>query len=444
MLTNKKSSKIPTIEEVVVSNLCTGCGTCIGVCTRSAIKLAKIDFKGIYIPKINNEKCNHCGICYKICPGHEINFRDLNLKIFGKEPANVLMGNYLNCYTGYAVDYNIRYNSTSGGLVTQLLIFLLEEGMIDGALVTRMSKENPIEPEPFIAETREEIIEASRSKYCPVPANIALKKILDSEDGKKFAVVGLPCHINGIRKAELISKKLKERIILHIGIFCGTTKNFRGTRFQINRMGIKEKEIKNFDYRGEGWPGSLVIKLEGEEKKIIEPYYSYYDEKFCSFTPWRCTLCSDHTCELSDISFGDAWLSELAYDKIGTSVVVSRTKASSEILLNMASMKIIGLNGLDSSRAVLSQGMCRLKKNQLKARIYFSKLIGRKIPVFNQNILYPGFGDYLIAAWSYFWLFVASKSCLWSLFSVQDCIVKVIKHFRKTKRKHDHDKNIYI
>ena len=35
-----------------------------------------------------------------------------------------------------------------------------------------MKKDNPLEPEPFIARTREEIIEASKSKYCPVPANI--------------------------------------------------------------------------------------------------------------------------------------------------------------------------------------------------------------------------------------------------------------------------------
>jgi coenzyme F420 hydrogenase subunit beta len=47
--------------------------------------------------------------------------------------------------------------------------FALEEGIIDGALVTRMKKDRPLEPEPFIARTREEIIEASKSKYCGVP-----------------------------------------------------------------------------------------------------------------------------------------------------------------------------------------------------------------------------------------------------------------------------------
>jgi len=39
---------------------------------------------------------------------------------------------YLNCYIGHSTDYNIRYNSASGGHVTQLSIFALEVGIIDG------------------------------------------------------------------------------------------------------------------------------------------------------------------------------------------------------------------------------------------------------------------------------------------------------------------------
>ncbi|MGB2728538.1 MAG: coenzyme F420 hydrogenase/dehydrogenase beta subunit N-terminal domain-containing protein [Halobacteriota archaeon] len=201
-----------TIAQVVKDNLCTGCGTCVALCPEEAIKLTINEKKGIYVPELNEKKCNNCGICYEVCPGHEVDFKALNLEIFGKEPEDVLIGNPLNCYIGHTTDWGIRYNSASGGLVTQLLIFALEEGIIDGALVTRMKKDNPLEPEPFIARTREEIIEASKSKYCPVPANIALVEILESEEGEKFAVVGLPCHIHGIRKAEQINKSLKEKM----------------------------------------------------------------------------------------------------------------------------------------------------------------------------------------------------------------------------------------
>ena len=134
-----------TIEGVVKNNLCTGCATCVSLCPNSAIRLIKEDSKGIYLPRINVEDCNQCGICFDVCPGHSVNFKELNLAIFGQEPKNTLLGNYLNCYIGHATDYDIRYNSASGGLVTQLLIFALEEGIIDGALVTRMKKDKPLE-----------------------------------------------------------------------------------------------------------------------------------------------------------------------------------------------------------------------------------------------------------------------------------------------------------
>lgn len=207
------------VEKVYKEGMCTGCGTCAGICPTNAIEMVIDKKKGIYKPLIDIEKCTKCGLCYKVCPGHSVDFKELNEFVFGKQPENILLGNYINCYAGHSTDYGIRYNSASGGLVTQLLIFAIEEGIIDGALVTRMKKDNPLEPEPFIARTKEEIIEATGSKYCPVPANITLKEILNSKGGEKFAVVGLPCHILGIRNVEQINKKLKSKIVLHLGIF---------------------------------------------------------------------------------------------------------------------------------------------------------------------------------------------------------------------------------
>ena len=330
-----------TISTVVKHDLCTGCGTCIALCPEKAIKLRINEKKGIFVPKINEEKCNNCGICYEVCPGHEVDFKELNLEIFGKEPEDVLIGNYLNCYVGHSTDYDIRYNSASGGLVTQLLIFALEEGIIDGALVTRMKKDNPLEPEPFIARTKDEIIEASKSKYCPVPVNIALKEILKSEEGEKFAVVGLPCHIHGIRKAEQISKKLKERIVLHIGIICNHTPTFLATEFLLKKMKIKKDDVTKLDYRGEGWPGGMKVTTKNKNKIFI-PHFSsgYWGIVFNSFFfPMRCTLCSDKVCELSDVSFADAWMPELMKnDNIGTSLIISRNEISEEIL-NKAVLK---------------------------------------------------------------------------------------------------------
>ena len=93
------------IASVVKRGLCTGCGTCIGMCSPNALELT-IDWnKGIYLPQLDEEKCNHCGVCLEVCPGHSVDFKQLNRDIFGREPEDAIMGNYRNCYLGHATDH---------------------------------------------------------------------------------------------------------------------------------------------------------------------------------------------------------------------------------------------------------------------------------------------------------------------------------------------------
>ncbi|MCK4454394.1 Coenzyme F420 hydrogenase/dehydrogenase, beta subunit C-terminal domain, partial [Candidatus Parcubacteria bacterium] len=378
------------------------------------------------------EKCNNCGICYEVCPGHEVDFKGLNLEIFGKEPENVLIGNYLNCYVGYSTDHDIRYNSASGGLITQLLIFALEEGIINGALVTRMKKDKPLEPEPFIARTREEIIEASKSKYCPVPANIALKKILNSEEGEKFAVVGLPCHIHGIRKAEQINKKLKEKIVLHLGIVCNHPPSFSATEFLLKKIKIKKEEVTKLDYRGEGWPGGMTITTKNGNNFFV-PHWSsdYWGGIFGSFFfPLRCTLCNDKICRLSDMSFADAWTPELMKnDDVGTSLVISRNEIFEEILNKAIFKEKIELKKVDKNIPLQSQGLYVVKK-QLKARIKILRMFGKKIPVYHQDLLDSSFSDYYHALSFYFRSCFLSKRYFWSLISLYRFSLKKASYYK--------------
>jgi coenzyme F420 hydrogenase subunit beta len=380
------------------------------LCPEEAIKLTINEKKGIYVPMLNEEKCNNCSICYEVCPGHEVDFKALNLEIFGKKPEDILIGNYLNCYFGHATDYNIRYNSASGGLVTQLLIFALEEGIIDGALVTKMKKGKPLEPDPFIARTKDEIIDSSKSKYCPVPANVALKDILDSEEGERFAVVGLPCHIHGMRKAEQINKKLQEKIVLHLGIFCNHAPNFWGTKLLLQKLKVREDEVFKLDYRGEGRPGSMKIsQKKGELLLLLPDYWGFVGAYF--FYPARCLMCSDEICEFADISFGDAWLPELSNDKIGKSIVVSKSEIGEKILQKMKSKNKVELVEVDVKKVIRSQvGMLHFKKKSLNARSKLFKIV----PKYNmQNeLLGPDTIDRLLALFPYFNSYASSNSFL--------------------------------
>ncbi|GAB7016830.1 Coenzyme F420 hydrogenase/dehydrogenase, beta subunit C-terminal domain [Methanogenium cariaci] len=373
------------VESVVSHGLCTGCGTCEGICPQSSIIMELDKEKAIYLPSIK-AGCTFCGMCVSVCPGKFVDFKDLNQKIFNQPSSDFLLGHYNNCYLSHACDRKVRYKSSSGGLVTSVILFALREGLIDGALVTRMSKDNPIIPEPFIARTEQEVISACGSKYCPVPANKVINEILKVEG--KYAVVGLPCHIQGIRKAELINKKLKERIVLHLGIFCGTTKTFSATNNYTNQLGIDEINISNISYRGSGWPGKLSICVKNNDESYYEEQYlKYYSCEFCSYTPWRCTVCIDQAAEFADLSFADAWLDEvIGVDKCGSSIVVSRTKVAEDIIQKMQLKGVAVFSQITADKVNKSQGFFPRKK-LFRVRKYLFMALHGDIPRYNHDEL---------------------------------------------------------
>jgi len=394
-----------TILDVRMAGLCHGCGTCAGVCPFQAIRMVRSESNAEYLPEIDAKKCTLCQLCVKCCPGHSVDFRKLNLECFGKQPSDNLLGNYLNCYVGHSNDYEIRYDSSSGGIASQLLIFALERKIVDGALVIGMKDDKPLEPKPFIARSKDEIISASRSKYCPVSANEALQHI-QKENGK-FAVVGLPCHIHGIRKAESVDSKLKGKIVLHICLLCSHMANFLGTEFILKKVNVPKEQVKQLAYRGQGWPGAMTIKL-GQRSSVTIPlvgswnsYWPIFSSFF--FTPTRCTLCPDQAGELADISLGDAWLPEMKGDKIGESVIVTRTQIAETILSEMASAGIISVKAIKPEKVKQSQALnLKFKKRDLSTRLAMFKLLDRQVPRYTSVENSWSLSSFLRALYIYF------------------------------------------
>jgi len=313
------------------------------------------------------------------------NISKMSTLIFGREAKHEVLGNYIKCYIGYAVDYNTRYNASSGGVVTALLMYLLEEGIIDGALVVRMSKKDPLEPEVFIAKNPNEVASAKGSKYCPVPMNIGLREILNTPG--KFAVVGLPCHIHGIRKFELINKKLKDKIFIRLGLFCSNTASFLGTEYFLKWWGVNREEIRGIKYRGMGWPGMITVLLRRGKLLIprgpIEKSFSrktlFYSAFHYDFMPPRCLLCIDITCQLADVSFADPWLPEiLEKERVGKTLIVSRSELGDRMLREAASHGRIQLSEIRPLN-VLRAGNIHYKR-QIYRHLWVLSLFNRSFP----------------------------------------------------------------
>lgn len=430
---------VMTIDKIINNNLCTGCGTCVSLCPQNAIVIEENKKKGINIPKIIKKKCIGCEVCYKICPGQEVDFVKLNAHIFGTQPSDLMLGNYSGCYIGYTPNYEIRYNATSGGVITELLIFALECGIIDGAVVTRMSTNDPLRPESFIARTKDEIIAASKSKYCPVPTNIVIKEI-ESSEGEKFAFVGLPCQIHGLRKAELLFPKIKDKIIMHFGIFCNHTPSYLATDYLLKQLKIKKDYIESLNYRGNGWPGKMKIQLKNGEQLELGEYWGNGFGQY--FLPYRCTLCYDHTAELADISFGDAWIPEIqSKDKIGSSIIVLRNNKYNEFLQKAAMVGRINIKSVNNTAVIQSQkDSLRFKKEYLNTRLVLLKLFKKPTPVYyrwgitksNITAIFPTVNLYIK-------LFFASKKKLWNILyclnAFRSLLAKAIRQVLLIKKK---------
>jgi coenzyme F420 hydrogenase subunit beta len=336
---------------------------------------------GLYLPKINQDSCRRCGVCLRSCPGYGVDFKDLNEKFFGAQPKNYLLGNFVQCFTGYSTDETVRFGASSGGVVTQLLMYALENDLIDGALIVRMNKQKPLEPEAFIARTKEDLLSGSTSKYCPVSIDVGLAEIL-KENGR-YAVVGLPCHIHGLRKVQLHNSALAKNIVMVIGLFCAKTSSFEATRFFLKTIGVSEETVSGVDYRGSGWPGGMTITFKNGAKKFI-PYAEYsLTIGLMLFTPPRCLLCPDALSELSDISVGDAWLPQFKGDKQGTSIIITRSQKGEQLLKRTNQDNAITIAPVSAQEVIQSQRRTLgFKKKDILTRQHVWSFLGNPIPYF--------------------------------------------------------------
>ena len=212
----------------------------------------------------------------------------------------------------------------------------------------------------------------------------------------KFAVVGLPCHIQGIRKAQKHVRQLRDRIWLCIGIACSLNYSFAGTRRLLGKLGIEPRAVERLEYRGQGWPGGMRVTLKDGKQRQIS--LAEYFGELRPFSMRRCTLCGDAIAELADLALGDAWIpAVMARDQSGTSFVVARTREAMDLLAAADSAQVIHLEELSVTDLLKSQGDVSFKKKCLRARMFLFRLLAKKVPSYGQDFVQPQLRDYVNA-----------------------------------------------
>jgi coenzyme F420 hydrogenase subunit beta len=373
------------IVEVVTGGLCAGCGFCAGCCPQTAVKM-ELNSQGFFVPTVVEKACLHCGICLGVCPSVEP-----GLNKPSNNPAEAfcsrLLGPCIGVYIGNATNYDVRQLASSGGVVTALIIHLLQRKIVDGAIVVTMDDENPLNAKATIATSKKEVINGSGSKYTPVSMHQVVKQLLS--DDKKYVFVGLPCHLTALSHMEKIFKNLGDRIVLKIGLYCNNSPSANATRYILKKYKVPSYAVVGLTYRGHGsWPGYMTITLKDRRIKI--KMTDYWDSGFGQyFCPKRCVLCADQTAELSDISVADPWtlfskLSETQGGRAGKSLLIARNFKAEKILTAAIQADVIALNSLKLEKAVQSATTLK-KRNKHSSSVKF--LLGVKyLPCQNYSL----------------------------------------------------------
>lgn len=297
---------------------------------------------------------------------------------FTHENEKLYLGPVQRCFFGYAEDAEIRSHAASGGIVSAILIELLESGIIDGAVVVRMVLENgAVNGKAFIATSRDEIIACGGSIYSHV-LPLPLNQIREFQG--RLGFVGIPCNIRRLISVSKRDPLLDEKIAVTIGLFCGHNSKKELIGHVLNQKKINVDDIDEFYFRRGRWRGKMEVRLKsGKTMRFPFSHFSIY-QNLHFFSQKKCIFCADHTAEHADISSGDAWLKKMKHEPIKHSIFLSRTSRGGEIIDHLKRKNRILVKDAASRDVFMSQKRALIHHKSTRARARMGKWLGYSLP----------------------------------------------------------------
>lgn len=366
------------LQAVVNTGLCIGCGICAYSDKVGATRYSHKD--GQALPVISAQS-NADPMALAICPGKGYDIVADSAELYGAGTQYDLdLGRLYSCYAAHSNDEAVLARASSGGLMTQLALFLLESKRVDRVLVTHFTYGSAPRAECILAQSRSELLQSQGSKYCPVDLSKAVREI--KESNFRVAVLGTPCQIAGIRNIQKQDPAFRDKVVMTIATFCGGVKSYHNVDLLTSRNGIEPRAVTFFRFRGKGQPGSMLIEGNSGERVEI-PYPQYVGHTGLS-KHLRCHLCVDATGELADIACGDAWLPRFQNSGRAWSVVLTRSRTAADLVEEMIARRVITTQqvSVDEIRASQRQNLAS-KKHRQKSRYRLYTLLGFAIPSFD-------------------------------------------------------------
>lgn len=311
MSAKKISFQNSLLTEVVETGRCASCGTCVVTCPFGSLELAKGK------PNLVKE-CKVCGICAQACPRYNWEMAKAEDFVFGRiRNPEEAFGVYRRIAIAQAKPSDIQKARQDGGAATAMLVAALQNGLIDGAVVSGKSQEKPFLPVPILATTAEKIIESAGTKYSCSSTLLALPEVIKQKK-TQIAFVGTPCQIHAVRKMQMSGvKKFSAPIKYLVGLMCSECFDYEGlmeTHIK-GKLGINLNDITKMNIKGKMLvttpAGTTAIPLAD-----IKPYVRM-----------SCSVCEDFSSELADVSVGGLGLE-------GWTFTIIRTEKGEELFTN--------------------------------------------------------------------------------------------------------------
>jgi coenzyme F420 hydrogenase subunit beta len=289
-------------SEVVTSGLCTGCAACVIACPHDVLEYETAN--GVYKPwhvdiDGGREGCTHgdtgCTLCTRACPRFRNWEGEVDTKLFARERTDDEVYGIGDVLLARASDPSVVENGQDGGFVSALLIYALENDVIDAALVSGLEGDGSTwRAEPRVARTRQEVLDTAKSRYT-YSANLLAYPEAVEQGAERIAVVGMGCMASapGVMAARKAGK-IARRLSLTIGLLCSKTfddaifEELFEAKYDIRRADIKKMNIKGVF---QIWTHDDVL----HEVPLKEAH---------AWTREGCTRCPDFAAEHADISTG--------------------------------------------------------------------------------------------------------------------------------------------
>ena len=351
------------MNDVVDAGSCCECGSCVLVCPHNVIEYIDAKPKQTAKAKADFDYCGisegvGCDVCASVCPRlwpREIHLKDATFGETRSETYEGIFGAYQHIFMARTKRDDVMERAQDGGIVTALLAWALEAGVIDGAVVSAVGEDDPpCDPSPKVATTYEEIRASAGSWYTYCPNNLALEEVKE-RDLKKVGFVGVPCQVTPVRKMELIDpaflvshkkrpqhiekqrgflRGFSERVAFQIGLFCTEVFTFDLMTEKIEKdLGIPLTDVAKFNVKGE----VLVHKKDGELVTFS------LQEAMENYQRPECQHCADFSAELADIACGGVGTR-------GWTIVVLRTEKGKDIWSEFEKEGLVEIQPIQENR----------------------------------------------------------------------------------------------